>query len=685
MTLPDSPTRPSNPAPINVFISYSQRDEDLRHELDIHLANLKRQGKIHAWHDRDIEAGTDWVAETRRQLEQAQIVLLLISARFMASDACYDQEMRRAIERHHQGTVRVIPILLKPCDWEGSSFQPLQVLPKDRTPITKWADRDEAFVAVVQGIREAIATLQAPSIPPPPPVRSARVFISYKRDVSPDDDLALQLYHHLRQTHRVFIDQTMLVGTPWAERIKREIEQADALIVLLSEAAVGSEMVQVELALAHDLASRQGGRPAILPVRLAYRDPFQYPLSAYLDPINWAFWSGEADTPDLITELDRALAGEALSIATPQGKAAILMAPKAQSLPRPSPSAQPQHRPQTVPLELPEGTMAPESQLYVARQFDQIALNTIQQQGVTITIKGPRQMGKSSLLTRVITAAQAQGKQVAFLDFQLFDKAALTEADTFFPEFCAWLTDELDLDDQVDEYWKRRLSNTQSCTRYVGKYLLPELGQPLVLAMDEVETIFDTPFRSDFFSMLRSWHNNRATKPIWKQMDLALVTSTEPYQLIENLNQSPFNVGQIIELTDFDVSQVADLNQRHGGVLSTVELDQLMALVNGHPYLVRKALYLVASDTLTARELLTQAVKERGPFGDHLRYHLFRMYDKPELVQGLLQVMRTHTCSDERIFFKLRGAGLVRRLSSGLEVVPRCQLYEQYFHQHLQG
>ena len=528
-----------------------------------------------------------------------------------------------------------------------------------------------------------------PESPEPLPVKIApqRIFISYKRDITPDEAIALQLYETLGTTHSVFIDQTMLVGTPWADRIKTEIQQSDALIVLLSEQAVSSEMVQVELSLAHEMARSQG-HPAILPVRLAYREPFQYPLSAYLDPINWAFWEGPADTPALIDELQRALAGAALSINTPQGKADILKVQSPGKLPRPSPSAQPQalgHRPAAVPLELPEGTMMPDSQFYVSRPFDQVAMRTVQQQGVTITIKGPRQMGKSSLLTRVMAAAQATDKQVAFLDFQLFDKAALADADTFFPEFCAWLTDELDLDDQVDEYWKRRLSNTQRCTRYVGKYLLPTLAQPLVLAMDEVETIFDTAFRSDFFGMLRSWHNNRATKPIWKQLDLALVTSTEPYQLIDNLNQSPFNVGQIIELTDFDLAQVTDLNTRHGPILAPEELQELMDLVNGHPYLVRKALYLIASDTLSARDLFAQAGKERGPFGDHLRYHLFRMYDKPELVQGFLQVIHTHTCADERIFFRLRGAGLVRRRSSGLEVVPRCQLYEQYFQRHLGG
>jgi hypothetical protein len=513
---------------------------------------------------------------------------------------------------------------------------------------------------------------------------SARVFVSYKRDIEPDEPVAKQLVEALGQHYSVFIDQAMLVGTPWAERIKAEIQQSDALIVLLSEQAVHSEMVQTEVAMAHDFAHSNSGKPIILPVRLAYREPFQYPLSTYLDPINWAFWSGPEDTEKLIHDLDQALTGNNLPFATPEAKAELVQTAEANPIPQPSPSAQPRRsKPASaVPLELPEGTMMPDSGFYVERSFDHIALDTIQQQGVTLTIKGPRQMGKSSLLSRVMETARTQGKLVAFLDFQLFDKASLTNADDFFPGFCAWLTDELELDDQVDEYWSSRLSNTQRCTRYMERYLLKTLEQPLVLAMDEVECTFDTSFRSDFFSMLRSWHNKRATKAIWKTVDLALVTSTEPYQLIENLNQSPFNVGQVIELTDFTLDQVQDLNQRHGTPLTASDLQSLMNLVNGHPYLVRKALYLVASGRLTADELFDHAYNERGPFGDHLRYHLFRIYDKRELKDCFLRVVQSQSCPDEKVFFRLRGAGLVRRRNNGA-VVPRCELYARYFEQHL--
>lgn len=512
-----------------------------------------------------------------------------------------------------------------------------------------------------------------------------RVFISYKRDTAPDEAVALELFQSLGHQHSVFIDQTMLVGTPWAERIRLEICQSDALIILLSEKSVYSQMVQKEISLAHEAAQERNGKPIILPVRLAYYEPFQYPLSAYLDPINWAVWHNAEDTPRIAAELQRALAGSSLPVDSIQDKVKFLKSSSSQGFPRPSSSAQPKE-PNTQLLELPEGTMYPESFFYIERSSDHKAISAIERQGETIVIKGPRQMGKSSLLVRVIEAAKLKGKQIAFLDFQLFDKAALKNADDFFLQFCTWLTNQLKLENQTAEYWESGIGNNLRCTQYVGEYLLPALKRPLLLAMDEVESTFDTAFRSDFFGMLRAWHNNRAMKvidPIWEQLDLALVTSTEPYQLIDNLEQSPFNVGEVIDLGDFTIDQVLILNQRHGNKLSLQAVEKLQRLLAGHPYLTRRALYLIASNAMTISELLNEATEEKGPFGDHLRWHLFRIYDKPHLVQGFLQVIKKQNCPDERIFFRLRGAGLVRR--EGKQVLPRCQLYARYFQEHLHG
>jgi DNA-binding CsgD family transcriptional regulator len=335
----------------------------------------------------------------------------------------------------------------------------------------------------------------------------------------------------------------------------------------------------------------------------------------------------------------------------------------------------------TALLELPEGTMDPQSAFYVIRPSDSLALQTIARQGVTITIKGPRQMGKSSLLVRTAEAAAQAGKRVALLDFQFVDSAALVSAEVFLRQFCAWLSYRLKIADQVADYWRLPLGNIQRCTAYVEDYLLPAVKGPLVLALDEVDKIFDTDFRSDFFGMLRGWHNRRQATSVWKQLDLVLVTSTEPYQLVANLNQSPFNVGQVIELEDITPVQLADLNARHGSPFAAEEQGWLMTLLGGQPYLVRQALYLVASGRLSGAALFATAADERGPFGDHLRYHLLRMHNNADLVAGLQQVLKHHTCPDEQVFFRLRGAGLIKR--EGRSVVARCQLYADYFREHL--
>ncbi|MEO0349807.1 MAG: SUMF1/EgtB/PvdO family nonheme iron enzyme [Cyanobacteria bacterium P01_A01_bin.15] len=156
--------------PVDVFISYSHKDEDLKDELYVHLAPLIRQGQIKPWQDRAIEAGAEWEQEIKAQLESAEIILLLITPRFLASDYCFDKEMQRAMARHDAGTARVIPVIMKSCYWQGSVFSKLQALPKDGKPVTRWDDWDEALLDVVQGMLRVIAGRQQQDDPEQKPV-----------------------------------------------------------------------------------------------------------------------------------------------------------------------------------------------------------------------------------------------------------------------------------------------------------------------------------------------------------------------------------------------------------------------------------------------------------------------------------------------------------------------------------
>lgn len=152
---------------IEVFFSYSHKDEKLRDGLATHLTMLERDGVIKAWYDRDIGAGTEWDGAINAHLDSAQVILLLISPDFLASKYCWDTEVKRAIERHEAGEARVIPVILRPVDsWQKAPFGRLQALPKNAKPVTTWRNRDEAFKDVAQGIRKAIAELAA--TPPKP-------------------------------------------------------------------------------------------------------------------------------------------------------------------------------------------------------------------------------------------------------------------------------------------------------------------------------------------------------------------------------------------------------------------------------------------------------------------------------------------------------------------------------------
>ncbi|MBN8563467.1 MAG: SAVED domain-containing protein [Leptolyngbya sp. UWPOB_LEPTO1] len=149
----------SNPA-ISIFFSYSHLDESLRDELAKHLKLLERQGAIATWHDRKITAGQEWANAIDHHLETAQIILLLVSVNFLASDYCYDLEMKRALERHETGAAKVIPIILKPVDWEFAPFGKLQALPKDGKPITQWENQDEAFASIAKSLRGVAEEMQ---------------------------------------------------------------------------------------------------------------------------------------------------------------------------------------------------------------------------------------------------------------------------------------------------------------------------------------------------------------------------------------------------------------------------------------------------------------------------------------------------------------------------------------------
>jgi hypothetical protein len=156
------PGSPAAGKAVEIFFSYSHKDEELKDEIEKQLSILRHEGLIVAWHDRRIGSGKEWEGQICTHLREARIILLLVSADFLASDYCYDVEMNWAMERHEAGEARVIPVIVRPVDhWQHAPFGKLQALPKDGRPVTTWPNRDEALVDIAKGVRLAVEELRS--------------------------------------------------------------------------------------------------------------------------------------------------------------------------------------------------------------------------------------------------------------------------------------------------------------------------------------------------------------------------------------------------------------------------------------------------------------------------------------------------------------------------------------------
>ena len=336
--------------------------------------------------------------------------------------------------------------------------------------------------------------------------------------------------------------------------------------------------------------------------------------------------------------------------------------------------------PIAVVLDMPEGSVSLDSPFYIDRPpIEDECYDTINRPGALIRIKAPRQMGKSSLMQRILNHSKQLNQKTACLNFQSADAEYLDNIDLFLQWFCASVSDELGLEEQLEKYWKGVLGSKNKCTNYFQRYLLTTIPEPITLGLDEVDQVFQHPnIAQEFFGLLRAWHEKGKNEPVWQKLRLIIVHSKEVYIPL-NINQSPFNVGLPIELPELTAAQVTDLVQRHGLPWSDRETSQLMNIVDGHPYLVRKALYEIARGNLTLNEFAIAAPTEQGIFGDHLRRHLLNLNADPELAAAMRSVITSEQAIrvDPTLAFKLRSMGLVEL--QGNDVRPLCNLYRTYF------
>ena len=466
--------------------------------------------------------------------------------------------------------------------------------------------------------------------------------------------------------HEVFIDRVMTVGTDWVKEIDSHIASCDVMVVLLSESSMNSQMVQGEVRkAAKRLAKESSFR--IFPIRLRYFGPLEYELDSLLSRIQYARWETPNDSPGVLAQLLDALGGGQLPHAEQRIRAAsarrrpgqtavedrssIALGSRCrQSARRSSPSLPRGRRP---------GDQARGEERSDSRHH------------------GPAQMGKSSLLLRYLWACDQAGKAIAYVDFDTLESQELDDYRTLLTIVLKSTLSALGLPhDDVGMV----PSQSEMTPRFEDR-VVKVVTRPLVLAFDQVDHIAERPYSTDFYAMLRSWHNRRNFQfPWWRTVDLVLVISTEPAALIRKGTQSAFSVAEKVRPEAFSRAECLTLNELSGINLRGPEIDRLYTLLHGHPYLTRLAFYHLGGGSptpMTLSALESSATDAGGPFSEHLRALFYKLSSRPELVGVLKLVIKHATEPSQDDFLWLWSAGLVRRENGKCLVMNK--LYADYF------
>lgn len=325
------------------------------------------------------------------------------------------------------------------------------------------------------------------------------------------------------------------------------------------------------------------------------------------------------------------------------------------------------------------------SKLYIEREADDGFNAALSRKDRLILIKGPRQVGKTSLLARGLAAAAQTGWKVAFLDLQQFDEASFASPERLLRLFARSLGEQFEVATSLHDYWDDEDPPGLNLRRWLREAVLRCTSGPVLWALDEADRLAACAFGSDVMGMFRAWHNESAfdRTGLWERFALVLTYATEAHLLISDLHQSPFNVGTRLELEDFSRAQVEELNGRYGRPLRAgAELDRYYELVGGQPYLVQRGFHALATGQTTWSTLLANRHHDTGIFSDHLRRLLGLLHREPALAQATRSMLAGEGLPDLESFYRLRSAGIV----SGTTVEAatfRCDLYRDSFQRHL--
>ncbi|ARV58607.1 serine/threonine protein kinase [Nostocales cyanobacterium HT-58-2] len=334
---------------------------------------------------------------------------------------------------------------------------------------------------------------------------------------------------------------------------------------------------------------------------------------------------------------------------------------------------------QKIDLESPEGQVPLSSTLYIERDLERICYQEILRPRAFIHIKSPRKMGKTSLMARILAHGNSHSYHTVRLSLHRAETEVFTSLEKFLRWFCANITYQLEIEPKLEEYWDEDMGALMNCTIYFQKHLLQKISHPVILALDEVNKLFEYPkICRDFLALLRSWYEETRDISNWEKLLIVIVISTDVYINLD-INKSPFNIGLAINLPPFTSLQVEDLARRHGLEITVSQLERLMELTGGFPYLARLVFYHSVQQQIPVENLLQNAATDIGIFSKHLQEQLWYLLQNLDLLDGFQKVIRATApiALEQEVAFKLKSLGLV--YLEGKTATVSCGLYKKYF------
>ncbi|MBP0000014.1 MAG: AAA-like domain-containing protein [Cyanobacteria bacterium SID2] len=336
-------------------------------------------------------------------------------------------------------------------------------------------------------------------------------------------------------------------------------------------------------------------------------------------------------------------------------------------------------------IEFPSGPVPLKSRFYIEREpVETCACSQVVKPGSFTYIEAPRQLGKTSLLWRMLAHARSLGFQVVTLSLHRAESQVFSSLDRFLRWFCANVSRQLKVSIEIDRYWNEDLGSKISCTAYFEEHLLPTLKIPLVIAFDEFNRLFEYPDISrEFLPLLRSWYEEGKELEPWQNLRWIVVSATDVYVPFE-LSASPFEVGLAVKLPKFTLTQVCDLAQRYGLVWVKTpkgkdRIEQLIQMTGGCPKLMRLAFYHISRYHVDPEQLLEEAPTQTGIYSDILRHYLAALRPHPELETAFKQVVNaTESVElDPIVAYRLQSLGTIKLERNRAK--PICDLLRLYF------